>query len=234
MFQTFVVSGAALNIAGHGCAHGYPAVLFAQLGHNSTNSILNEHDISWITAISSITTFPVIFLTPPLISLYGKRKTHMISTIPAILGWMMFAFTASLPLFLAARLMHGLSFGIRLPLSPALVAEYTDPKYRGAFIVEDTLPMCLMTTYVLSFCLGLAPINWVICGEIFPTAHRNVGTTMSMAFVSIIFMVCMKTTPHLFVAIGVEEKEIKDDEVEKDEVRKSNFRSKKNMDKHPL
>ncbi|GBP04907.1 hypothetical protein EVAR_3794_1 [Eumeta japonica] len=45
---TFVVSGAALNIVGNGCAHGYPAVLFAQLSGNSTALRLTQDDMSWI------------------------------------------------------------------------------------------------------------------------------------------------------------------------------------------
>ncbi|KAI8425536.1 hypothetical protein MSG28_011362 [Choristoneura fumiferana] len=46
--NAFVVSGAALNIAGHGCAHGYPAVLFAQLSDARAPLHLTPTDISWI------------------------------------------------------------------------------------------------------------------------------------------------------------------------------------------
>ncbi|GBP04911.1 Facilitated trehalose transporter Tret1 [Eumeta japonica] len=350
--------------------------------------------------------FAANFLTPVLITRYGKQKTHLISTIPAIFGWMMFALRESMPLFIMARLMHGLAFGLRLPLSPALVAEYTDPEYRGAFLgtfavslglgmflshlwespswliskgrfeegiksfrwlrgigldqekelnamidlqkrrvaneakeinklkhvnskilywklikeavyslrvfkkrellkptiivinmliifefcgnhfmpafgnkilmlvlnkenpndvnwhltildilrmacavvaifllkylrrrtilftsgfltvlsmvaiasyiyirrsysaevslFGDTLPMCIMMIYVSSFGTGLVPINWVICGEIFPMANRNIGTTISIAFLTIIFMISMKTAPQLYETIGVE------------------------------
>lgn len=48
MLQAFVVSGAALNIVGHGCAHGFPAVLFAQIKSDGGPVTLTDHDTSWI------------------------------------------------------------------------------------------------------------------------------------------------------------------------------------------
>ncbi|GBP38208.1 hypothetical protein EVAR_18087_1 [Eumeta japonica] len=86
------------------------------------------------------------FLSPVLITRYGKQKTHLVTTIPALVGWSMFVLGESVPVFLIARLMLGVSFGPRIPISPALVAEYTDAKYRGAFtgtFSEVPPPFCL-------------------------------------------------------------------------------------------
>lgn len=68
----------------------------------------------------------------------------------------------------------------------------------------NIIPMSLMVLYTLSFCLGLVPLNWVICGEIFPLAYRSLGSTLSTSFLTPSFVVSMKTAPHLYSSIGIE------------------------------
>lgn len=68
----------------------------------------------------------------------------------------------------------------------------------------NIIPMSLMVLYTLSFCLGLVPLNWVICGEIFPLAYRSLGSSLSTSFLTPAFLVAMKTAPHLYSSIGVE------------------------------
>lgn len=133
--QSLVVTGAALNIAGHGCAHGYPAVLFAQLRGNGTSTIkLTDHDTSWIAASAGIMGFIGNFISSMLMAKYGRQKVHLLTTLPAIFGWIVFIFADSVPMFILARVLHGLALGLRTPLAAILVAEYTDPKFRGSFL----------------------------------------------------------------------------------------------------
>lgn len=68
----------------------------------------------------------------------------------------------------------------------------------------DVVPMALMILYTVSFCLGLVPLNWVICGEVFPLAYRSLGSTLSTSFLTPSFVVSMKTAPHLYSSVGVE------------------------------
>ncbi|CAK1595617.1 unnamed protein product [Parnassius mnemosyne] len=432
--QAFVVAGAALNIVGHGCAHGYPAVLFTQLRSDGGPVTLTDHDTSWIASVVGLMGIVGNFISPVLMTRFGRQKAHIISTIPALLGWIVFVIGNSVPAFLLARLLHGLALGLRTPLAAILVAEYTEPKYRGAFLgtfaislglgillshvwgahltwkmtatvcsmfpliamaiislspespswlvskskfdearkafrwlrgnaddqneeleamieaqkreivtkhntikvvkrfkwkrvlqpaidtlknvikifkkkefykpsiiaismllvfefggahmvpaygnlilqavldkkdpkdvtwqftiidllrticallaifllkwfkrrtilftsgimtvfslstvsvfvylrkaevltnswLLDVVPMCLMILYTLTFCLGLVPLNWVICGEVFPLAYRSMGSTLSTSFLTPAFLVSMKTAPHLYTSIGVE------------------------------
>lgn len=74
------------------------------------------------------------FISPVLMNRFGRQRAHLISTIPALIGWVIFFLGSSVPLFLLARLLHGMALGLRTPLAAILVAEYTDPKYRGAFL----------------------------------------------------------------------------------------------------
>lgn len=74
------------------------------------------------------------FVSPVLMTRFGRQKAHLICTIPALLGWVAFVLGNSVSAFILARLLHGFALGLRTPVAPILVAEYTDPKYRGAFL----------------------------------------------------------------------------------------------------
>ncbi|CAB3255095.1 unnamed protein product [Arctia plantaginis] len=155
--QAFVVSGAALNIAGHGCAHGYPAVLFAQINRDGGPVKLTDHDTSWIASVVGAMGIVGNFISPVLMTKFGRQRAHLISTLPALLGWIVFIFGNSVPLFIVARLLHGLALGLRTPLAAILVAEYTDPKYRGAFL--GTFAISLGLGIFLSHLWG-AHLTW--------------------------------------------------------------------------
>ncbi|KAG7296872.1 hypothetical protein JYU34_019731 [Plutella xylostella] len=175
--QAFVVSGAALNIAGHGCAHGFPAVLFAQLQSNGGVPVhLTDHDKSWIASVVGLIGIFGNFLSPVLMTRFGRQKTHLFTTIPAIIGWIIFYFSNSVTLFLLARILHGLALGLRTPLAAILVAEYTDPKYRGAFL--GTFAISLGLGIFLSHLWG-AHLSWemtaAVC-SLFPLIAMGVIT----------------------------------------------------------
>ncbi|CAH2099321.1 unnamed protein product [Euphydryas editha] len=166
--QAFVVSGAALNIVGHGCAHGFPAVLFAQLKRDGGPVTLTDHDTSWIASIVGVMGIVGNFISPVLMTRFGRQKAHLLCTIPALLGWIVFVLGNTVPLFLLARLLHGLALGLRTPLAAILVAEYTDPRYRGAFL--GTFAISLGLGILLSHVWG-AHLTWkmtaIVC-SIFP------------------------------------------------------------------
>lgn len=104
------------------------------------------------------------FISPVLMTRFGRQKAHLICTIPALLGWIVFVLGNTVPLFLLARLLHGLALGLRTPLAAILVAEYTEPKYRGAFL--GTFAISLGLGILLSHVWG-AHLTWkmtaVVC-----------------------------------------------------------------------
>nr|QHN70672.1 MFS transporter 4 [Limenitis arthemis astyanax] len=155
--QAFVVSGAALNIAGHGCAHGFPAVLFSQIKSDGGPVTLTDHDTSWIASAVGVMGIVGNFISPILMTRFGRQKAHLICTIPALLGWIVFVLGNTVPMFLLARLLHGLALGLRTPLAAILVAEYTEPKYRGAFL--GTFAISLGLGIMLSHVWG-AHLTW--------------------------------------------------------------------------
>lgn len=97
--------------------------------------------------------------------------------------------------------------GICTVLSLTSVSVFVYMRQAGWFApsqVLEMVPMSLMVIYTVSFCLGLVPLNWVICGEIFPLAYRSLGSTLSTSFLTPSFVVSMKTAPHLYSSIGVQ------------------------------
>lgn len=104
-------------------------------------------------------------ISPILMTKYGRQKVHFITTVPALLGWIVFIFANSVPLFVFARILHGLALGLRTPLAAILVAEYTDPKYRGSFL--GTFAISLGLGIFLSHLWG-SILSWkmtsLVCG----------------------------------------------------------------------
>lgn len=108
------------------------------------------------------------FISPVLMTRFGRQKAHLLCTVPALLGWVVFVLGNSVPLFLLARLLHGLALGLRTPLAAILVAEYTEPRYRGAFL--GTFAISLGLGILLSHVWG-AQLTWkmtaIVC-SMFP------------------------------------------------------------------
>ncbi|KAL4712513.1 hypothetical protein ACJJTC_007529 [Scirpophaga incertulas] len=139
MKQCFVTSAVGLNIIGHGCVLGYPAVLLPQLHQpNSAIPLMKEAD-SWIAAITGIMMLVGSFLMWPIMGNLGRKVAHLAVTIPVILGWMITIFATNFTALFVGRILGGLSFGMLNPLRSVLVGEYTSPKNRGAFLTTISL-----------------------------------------------------------------------------------------------
>lgn len=61
----------------------------------------------------------------------------------------------------------------------------------------------LLLIYFFLANFGCAPIPLALVGEVFPLAHRGVGSALSGIWISICLMVALKSTPHLMVNLGV-------------------------------
>ncbi|XP_048482226.1 facilitated trehalose transporter Tret1 [Plutella xylostella] len=85
---------------------------------------------------------------PALMSYLGRRRTHLLTTLPAFVHWNLFTFASSLPVFIIARLLQGYAIGIHATMNSMLIAEYTDPKYRASFAAVTTISMGLGIIWV--------------------------------------------------------------------------------------
>ncbi|CAL1684344.1 unnamed protein product [Lasius platythorax] len=57
------------------------------------------------------------------------------------------------------------------------------------------IPVILLVTYVALLPLGLTPIPWLLCGELFPRKFRGLGSGLTSGFGFTCFFVVIKTMP---------------------------------------
>ncbi|CAK1601497.1 unnamed protein product [Parnassius mnemosyne] len=132
--QLFVTTGVTLNMAGHGVANGFAAILLPQLRKQDSVIPINDTSGSWIAAVAGFALVGGNFIIPFIMGKYGRRIANMASLVPMILGWICIALASNVTMLIVARLLQGLSMGMGTTLGPVLIGEYTSPKNRGAFL----------------------------------------------------------------------------------------------------
>lgn len=135
---------------------GYSAVLLPQLQNHTTTPHpiqINQEEASWVGKFSvhkqlAIPSLPQ-FLTASLavipmavgtliggvlIQKYGRKSTHIITSVPFFVGWLLIHFAMNLEMLLTGRFLTGLSSGILGPATGVYIGETSDPKYRGVLL----------------------------------------------------------------------------------------------------
>lgn len=79
-----------------------------------------------------------------------------------------------------------------LGLSGGLVFDLGTPWLPGIFFL----------TYISAVSIGIVPIPWFLCGEIFPVATRGLGSGLSSGFAFLCFFIVVKTGPAMLNGIG--------------------------------
>ncbi|XP_075987278.1 facilitated trehalose transporter Tret1-like [Anticarsia gemmatalis] len=139
MKQCFVTAAVGINIIGHGCVLGYPAILLPQLKEKDSSFTLSVAASSWITSILGIIQLVGSFVSPPIMERYGRKIAHFAVIMPTLLSWFIITLAFNFEMLFAARLLQGLSIGMMSPLRSVLIGEYTSPKNRGAFLTTVSL-----------------------------------------------------------------------------------------------
>ncbi|VVD04879.1 unnamed protein product [Leptidea sinapis] len=152
--QCFLTASVAINIVGHGGVIGFPAIL--------------------IPALPSIVGFALIagnIIITPLMDMIGRKKSHLLTTIPSLTGWFLLLMSNSVAGLIAARFLQGVAMGMLGPLGSIIIGEMTDPKNRGAFLT--TVSLSLTVGVLSSHTLG-SYFSWqqsaLICSFISFTA----------------------------------------------------------------
>lgn len=134
MKQCFVTAAVCFTTIGHGSAVGFSAILLPQLEKSGSNMTITKEIGSWIVSVSAFTLLLGGFLTSPLMGRLGRRIAHFVVITSTLLGWVVILFSNNIGMVILGRSIHGISFGLMLPLRSVLIGEYTSPKNRGAFI----------------------------------------------------------------------------------------------------
>ncbi|VVC89514.1 unnamed protein product [Leptidea sinapis] len=64
------------------------------------------------------------------------------------------------------------------------------------------LPLTCLMTYICAISIGLVPLPWMMCGELFPTKVRGLGSGISSATTFVAFFVVVKTAPGMMSNLG--------------------------------
>ncbi|CAH0403610.1 unnamed protein product [Chilo suppressalis] len=64
------------------------------------------------------------------------------------------------------------------------------------------LPLTCLMCYICAISIGLVPIPWIMCGEVFPTRVRGIGSGISSATTFLSFFVVVKTAPGMMTYFG--------------------------------
>ncbi|CAH0754097.1 unnamed protein product [Bemisia tabaci] len=65
------------------------------------------------------------------------------------------------------------------------------------------LPTGLLASYICFISIGLVPLPWVMTGEVFPAAHRELGSGATSFFGFFVFFVVVKSSPFFFSTLGM-------------------------------
>ncbi|CAK1546781.1 unnamed protein product [Leptosia nina] len=132
--QCFVTAAVCCNIIGQGGGFGYPAILLPRLTSKESEIPLTKLQESWVAGMLPLSMLAGFFLATPLMERFGRKATHLILTLPSIIGWVMFLAPTTVTEVIIGRMLQGISGGVLNTLRSVLIGEYTSPKNRGAFL----------------------------------------------------------------------------------------------------
>ncbi|XP_059047211.1 uncharacterized protein LOC131842659 [Achroia grisella] len=168
-----VSTGVSLSTMELSLVLGYTAILVPQL-RNDPNIGMDKNMESWIASIPGLVVMLTVFMAPTITDRYGRRKAILISAIIMSFGWLFLTIATNLRMIIIGRILQGLASGISSLSGTILVAEYTSPKYRGAFVPLTTITMLSggLVVHTLGsyfswhktaiFCLAIAVLDGVI------------------------------------------------------------------------
>lgn len=132
--QCFVTASVCFTTIGHGNVVGFPAILLPQTEEPGSDLKLTKEAGSWIASVLSITLLLGSFLAPIIMGRLGRKVAHFVVIVHILVGWLVIILATNTETVMIGRVIHGVSFGLMLPLRSVLIGEYTSPKNRGAFL----------------------------------------------------------------------------------------------------
>lgn len=64
------------------------------------------------------------------------------------------------------------------------------------------MPLMFLMFYICAISIGLVPLPWIMCGEVFPTKVRGLGSGISSSTTFVAFFIVVKTAPGLMSTFG--------------------------------
>lgn len=103
------------------------------------------------------------FIVTAILDLIGRKKSHLLTIFPVLVGWYLLLLVNSVGGLITARFLQGVAMGMLGPLGSIIIGEMTDPKNRGMFLTSVSLSL----TIGVLFCHALGTyFSWQHCALI--------------------------------------------------------------------
>ncbi|XP_015111574.1 facilitated trehalose transporter Tret1 [Diachasma alloeum] len=124
---------------------------------------IDDSQSSWIASMSSIGTPIGCLLTGYLMDYLGRKRSLIITEIPALLGWLLITFATSVEAIYAGRFFVGLGSGMVGAPARVYTSEVTQPHLRG--MLTALASVGVSTGVLIEYALG-SILHWKICAAI--------------------------------------------------------------------
>ncbi|XP_076293070.1 facilitated trehalose transporter Tret1 isoform X2 [Lasioglossum baleicum] len=163
--QVLAALVAQLGTINTGMTFGFSAIALPQLQEpNSTIPIVADSaEESWIASMSSIGTPIGCLASGYMMDVLGRKRSLIITEIPALLGWILIAFATDIRMIYAGRFFVGLGSGMVGAPARVYTGEVSQPHLRGMLTAFSSIGVS--TGVLIEYALG-SMLSWNICAAI--------------------------------------------------------------------
>ncbi|XP_032669321.1 facilitated trehalose transporter Tret1-like isoform X2 [Odontomachus brunneus] len=156
---------AQLGTINTGMTFGFSAIALPQLQESNSTIPIQEGSTeeSWIASMSSIGTPIGCLMSGYMMDMFGRKRSLIITEIPALLGWLLIAFASDIRMIYAGRFFVGLGSGMVGAPARVYTSEVTQPHLRGMLTALSSVGVS--TGVLIEYALG-SVLTWNICAAI--------------------------------------------------------------------
>lgn len=155
---------ANLGTINTGMTFGFSAVANPRLIEDQLLRISNN-EASWVASLSSVGTPCGCVLSAYLTEILGRKRTLVVTELPAIIGWIMIATAPSVEWIYIGRVLTGVSSGMIGAPSRVYTAEVTQPHLRGILsaLASVGASFGVAFEYLLGSIFEWRTLAWISC-----------------------------------------------------------------------
>lgn len=143
---------AQLGTINTGMAFGFSAIALPQLESLNSTITISKVQSSWVASMSSIGTPIGCVLTGYMMDSLGRKKSLIITEIPALIGWILISFATNVEMLYIGRFLVGLGSGMVGAPARVYTSEVTQPHLRGMLTALSSVGVS--TGVLLEYILG--------------------------------------------------------------------------------
>ncbi|KAG6794506.1 facilitated trehalose transporter Tret1 isoform X1 [Apis mellifera caucasica] len=163
--QVLAAVVAQLGTLNTGMAFGFSAIAVPQLQEPNSNIPIGKgsSEESWIASMSSIGTPIGCLISGYMMDVLGRKRSLIITEIPALLGWILIACATDVRMIYAGRFFVGLGSGMVGAPARVYTGEVTQPHLRGMLTAFASIGVS--TGVLIEYFLG-SVLTWNVCAAI--------------------------------------------------------------------